>query len=129
MSYYMSKTVNGDYNAILEKTISVLKEEGFGIITEIDVKSTFREKLDVDFRNYKILGACNPQYAFKVLSKDDKVGALLPCNVIVQEIEKDVIEIFSMNPKYMLEIMGNDEIVEVAVVIGDRLQNALNRIV
>ena len=85
MTYYFSKTVRLGFDEAVSKITQALKKEGFGILTEIDVKSTLKKKLDVDFRKYRILGACNPPFAYKALQAEDKVGTMLPCNVIVQE--------------------------------------------
>jgi uncharacterized protein (DUF302 family) len=98
MNYYFNKTVNGTFEEVIEKVTKELKEEGFGILTEIDVTATLKKNLDVDFKKYRILGACNPPYAHKALLAEDKVGTMLPCNVIVQEIEKGVIEVAAVNP-------------------------------
>ena len=91
MKYYFNKTLNEDFNKVIERVTEELKNEGFGILTEIDVKETLKKKLDVDFKKYKILGACNPPYAHKALEAEDKIGTMLPCNVIVQEIEEGTV--------------------------------------
>ena len=87
MSYYFSKVLPDSFEGAIEKVTKELKEEGFGILTEIDVRETFKKKLDVDFRKYRILGACNPQMAYKAITSESKIGTMLPCNVIVQELE------------------------------------------
>ena len=84
MSYYFSKIIKGTFNQVLERVTATLKKEGFGVLTEIDVKETLKKKLDVDFHNYMILGACNPPFAYKALLAENKIGTMLPCNVIVQ---------------------------------------------
>lgn len=86
MDYYFNKTLKGNFNDIVEKVITALKAESFGVLTEIDIKETLKKKLDVNFNNYKILGACNPPYAHKALLAENKIGTMLPCNVIVQEL-------------------------------------------
>ena len=86
MSYYFAKTLSVDFENAVRRTTEALKQEGFGIITEIDVKDTFKKKINVDFRNYRILGACNPTLAHEALQLEDKVGTMLPCNVIVQDV-------------------------------------------
>ena len=88
MRYYFSKTLNVPFDRAVSRAIDELKNEGFGILTEIDVKATMKKKLDVDFRNYRILGACNPAFAHKALTAEDKIGTMLPCNVIVQELAR-----------------------------------------
>ncbi|MGB6339229.1 MAG: DUF302 domain-containing protein, partial [Candidatus Aminicenantaceae bacterium] len=89
MSYYFNKTVKGSFEEVLKKVTVSLKNEGFGILTEIDVKEALKKKMDVNFRKYKILGACNPHFAYKALQTEDKIRTMLPCNVIVQEIAEN----------------------------------------
>ena len=99
MSYYFSTTLqNISFSEAIEKVTEELKKEGFGILTEIDLKATLKKKLDVDFYNYTILGACNPPFAYKALQAEDKIGTMLPCNVIVQEKEQGIIEISAVDP-------------------------------
>ena len=98
MTYYISKIVDYSFDDALIKVQEELKKEGFGVLTEIDVQSTLKNKLNVDFRKYKILGACNPPLAHKAMKAEDKIGVLLPCNVIVQETEDKKIEVAFMNP-------------------------------
>ena len=93
MKYYIGKSVNGDFSAIVERVIDSLKAEGFGILTDIDVRATMKKKLDIDFQNYRILGACNPPLAHQALTADDKIGTMLPCNVIVQDFGGGMIEV------------------------------------
>jgi len=89
MSYYFNTTVEGNFENVVQKTIEVLQKEGFGILTDIDVAATLKKKLSVGFRKYRILGACNPPYAYKALQAEDKIGTMLPCNVIVQQIDEN----------------------------------------
>lgn len=128
MAYYFSKVTNYDFETAIEKITEELKKQGFGILTEIDVKATLKAKLDVDFRNYKILGACNPPTAFKVLTSEPNIGILLPCNAIVQERIDGVVEVAVVNPLVAMESVGNPEIVESAQDITDRLTAALDAI-
>ncbi len=100
MSYYFSKKLDLSFDEAIEKVTDALKSEGFGILTEIDVKETLKKKLDVDFRPYKILGACNPPFAHKALEAEDKIGAMLPCNVIVQQLD-DGVEIAALLQFYL----------------------------
>ena len=93
MSYYFNTTITGNFEDIVQKTTEALKKEGFGVLTDIDVTATLKKKLDVDFKKYRILGACNPPFAFKALQAEDKIGTMLPCNVIVQEIADSEIEV------------------------------------
>ncbi len=127
MNYGFSKTVDFDYESALEKVTEELKKEGFGVLTEIDVQATLKKKLNVDFKKYKILGACNPPIAHKALEMEEELGLLLPCNVIVYEKEgKTVVSIF--NPMIMTNILENDEMKPVAEEIQNRLKRVLEAI-
>jgi len=99
MNYYFNKTIKGDFEQVIEKVTQELEKEGFGVLTEINVTETLKKKLDVNFRNYRILGACNAPYAHKALKAEDKIGTMLPCNVIVQEKEAGEIEVAAVNPR------------------------------
>lgn len=122
MSYYYSKTVQGSFDEAVSKITTALKEEGFGILTEIDVKSTLKKKLDVDFRNYRILGACNPPYAYKALQAEDKIGTMLPCNVVVQETAQGNVEISAVDPAASMKAVDNPALIEIAEIIGKKLK-------
>ncbi|TXE07388.1 DUF302 domain-containing protein [Gelidibacter salicanalis] len=122
MNYYFSKTVKGTFEEVIDKVTKGLKEEGFGILTEIDIKETLKKKLDVDFKNYKILGACNPPFAHKALVAEDKIGTMLPCNVIVQEIEPGVMEVAAVNPMASMQAVENEELHEIASQITALLE-------
>jgi len=99
MKYYFSTTLrNTSFSEVIQKVTDELKKEGFGILTEIDIQATLKTKLDVDFYNYTILGACNPPFAYKALKAEDKIGTMLPCNVIVQEKEQGSIEVSAVDP-------------------------------
>ena len=98
MSYHFSKTVNDDFDTAIEKVTGELKKEGFGVLTQIDVQDTLKKKLDVDFRKYKILGACNPHFAYEALLAEDTIGTMLPCNVIVQERKDGKVEVSAVDP-------------------------------
>ena len=98
MKYYFNKITNYSFDEAIGKVTEELKKEGFGVLTEIDVTATLKKKLDVDFKNYRILGACNPPYAYKALNAEDKIGTMLPCNVIVQQISDSQVEIAAVNP-------------------------------
>lgn len=125
MSYYFSKKLNIGFEKAIEKVTEALKREGFGILTEIDVKETLKKKLDVDFRPYKILGACNPPFAYKALQAEDKVGIMLPCNVIVQERENGV-EISAVDPVASMQAIDNPKLGEIAAEIRQRLQRVID---
>jgi uncharacterized protein (DUF302 family) len=110
MSYYFSKTLPVGFDEAVQRTVQALKQEGFGIITEIDVKKTFKEKLGVDFRGYRILGACNPKLAYEALQLEDKVGTMLPCNVVVQEIGRDLTEVSAIDPVASMQAIDNPKL-------------------
>ena len=125
MTYYYSKTVRGKFDDAVSKITQALKEEGFGILTEIDVKSTLKNKLDVDFRNYRILGACNPPFAYKALQAEDKVGTMLPCNVIVQETADGGVEVAAIDPIASMKAIENPKLQEIAETIGQKLKRII----
>lgn len=127
MSYYFSKKTTLGFEEAIEKITEALKNEGFGILTEIDVKETLKKKLDVDFRPYKILGACNPPFAYKALLAEDKVGIMLPCNVIVQEKE-DGVEIAAVDPVASMQAIDNPKLGEIAGEIQQRLHRVIDSI-
>ena len=128
MKYYMSTKVNGDFDATVERVKSELAEEGFGVLSDIDVEATLQKKLDVDFRKYRILGACNPSFSHKALQAEDKLGTLLPCNVIVQEIEPNSIEVAAVDPQASMQGVSNASIETIAGEIKDRLQKVIDRL-
>ncbi len=127
MSYYIAKKTSLSYSEALAKVTEELQKEGFGVITEIDVKETLKKKLDLDFRPYVILGACNPHYAHQALELDDKIGALLPCNFIVQQTDEGS-EVFAMNPTETMSKLLGDGIKEIAEAITEKVQNVLDRL-
>lgn len=129
MSYYINKTLTGiTFEEGISKITESLKNEGFGILTEIDIRATLKKKLDVDFYNYKILGACNPPYAYKALQAEDKIGAMLPCNVIVQEKVKGEIEISAVDPIASMQAVQNPELGELADEIRNKLVKCIEAI-
>ena len=125
MDYYFTKTISCDFDQAIEKVTEELKKEGFGILTEIDVTATLKKKLDVDLYNYRILGACNPPFAYKALQAENKIGAMLPCNVILQEREAGKIEVSAVDPVASMQAVGNDALGEVADEIRGRLQKVI----
>jgi uncharacterized protein (DUF302 family) len=125
MTYYYSKTVQLGFDEAVSRITQALKEDGFGILTDIDVKSTLKKKLDVDFRNYRILGACNPPFAYKALQAEDKVGTMLPCNVIVQETADGDVEIAAIDPIASMKAIENPNLREVAEVVGQKLKTVI----
>ncbi len=124
MSYYFSKTLNLTFDEAETKVMEALKEQGFGILTEIDVQATLKKKLEIDFRPYKILGACNPPFAHEALQAEDKIGTMLPCNVILQERENGV-EVAAIDPIASMSAVNNEKVTEVAKKIHDKLQNVI----
>ncbi len=125
MSYYFNKTISGNFDDVINKVTDELKKEGFGILTEIDVKETLKKKLDVDFKKYKILGACNPPFAYEALKAEDKIGAMLPCNVIVIEQAPGQIEVAAVDPIASMQAVGNPNLGKVA----SEVQNKLRKVV
>ena len=128
MKYYTSKTVDFTYDQAIEKVTGLLKEEGFGVLTEIDVKNTLKEKLDVDFKKYKILGACNPNFAHKALQAEDKIGVMLPCNVIVEEHEDGTVEVSAVNPVASMQAVTNDDLHPIAGQVRDKLDKVIDNL-
>ncbi|MEP5254191.1 MAG: DUF302 domain-containing protein [Winogradskyella arenosi] len=128
MSYYFSKTLEGQFNDVVEKVIAALKTEQFGVLTEIDIKSTLKEKLEVNFNNYKILGACNPLSAHKALLAEDKIGTMLPCNVIVQELDSGAIEVAAVNPMASMQAVDNDDLKTIAEDISAKLKTVIEKV-
>ncbi len=128
MSYHFSKIVDLSFDKAIEHTTKILQEEGFGVLTEIDIKATLKKKLDVDFRNYRILGACNPPNAYKALQAEGHIGLMLPCNVIVQEHEDGSVEVSAVDPVASMQAIKNNELGDVATTVRDMLKKAIERI-
>ncbi len=124
MSYYFSKKLDLGFEEAIEKVTEALKGEGFGILTEIDVKETLKKKLDVDFRPYIILGACNPPFAHKALEAEDKIGTMLPCNVIVQKLD-DGVEVAAVDPVASMKAVENDQLGDIAFTIQNKLKSVI----
>ncbi len=125
MRYYFSKTLNCDFDAAVRHTTEVLKQAGFGIITEIDVKDTLKKKIGVDFRDYRILGACNPKLALEALEIEDKVGTMLPCNVVVQDIGGGRIEVAAIDPVASMRAIDNPRLRQAAAVVQAKLRDVI----
>jgi len=128
MAYHNSKIVNSTYEDAVTKVTEELKKEGFGVLTEIDVTETLKKKLNVDFRKYKILGACNPPFAYQALLMEENIGTLMPCNVIVQEKINGSVQVSVVNPMESMQIVGNQELSEIAGEISKKLLNVLKNI-
>jgi uncharacterized protein (DUF302 family) len=128
MGYHFSKTVSMDFPAAVEKVTAELKARGFGILTRIDVQQTLEAKLGVDFRPYLILGACNPPFAYRALQTEDKVGTMLPCNVIVQQRDGGTIEISAVDPVASMAAIDNAELASVAGEVREMLRAAVDAV-
>jgi uncharacterized protein (DUF302 family) len=128
MSYYFSKTLDLPFDEAVARTREALAAEGFGVITEIDIAKTLKAKLGADFRPYLILGACNPRMAHEALQIEDKVGAMLPCNVVVQDAGGGRTEVAAINPEASMQATGNPALAAKARAVGEKLQEALARL-
>lgn len=125
MAYYFNTTVSGDFDTIVEKVTQLLKNEGFGILSQIDIQQTLKNKLDVDFKKYKILGACNPPFAYQALQSEDKIGTMLPCNIIVQELAENNIEVAAINPMVSMQAVKNKQLENIAVQVSNKLEHVI----
>ena len=121
MQFYLTKPVDCDFDTAVERATAALKDQGFGILTEIDVKATLKTKLDAEFRPYKILGACNPPLAQRALEAEPYIGALLPCNVFIQQREDGQVEVGVMNPATLVPITGNSALQSVQDEVTQRI--------
>ena len=129
MKYYYSKTLVGvSFDEAEKRVTEQLKSEGFGILTEIDVSGTFKKKLDVDFKKYKILGACNPQFAYKALQAEDKAGVFLPCNIIVEEQENGNIEVSAVSPVASMMAIENKDLEKIIEEVEKKLKGVIERL-
>ncbi len=128
MSYHLSKVVALPFGAAVAATITALRNHGFGVLTEIDVQATLKKKLDVGFRPYRILGACNPTMAYQALQVEDKVGTMLPCNVIVQQREDGAVEVSAIDPVASMQAIENPELVRLAGSVRDLLRQVVEQV-
>lgn len=128
MSYYFSKILNVSFDEAIARVTEELKKEGFGILTDIDVQATLKKKLNVDFRKYRILGACNPPFAYQALQAEDKIGTMLPCNVVVQELPKGNVEIAAVDPVASMKAITNPELGEIAVEVQAKLKRVIDNL-
>ena len=128
MSYSTNKKVKGTFDEVTKKVIEELKKEGFGVISEIDLKEKFKEKLNVEFRNYKILGACNPSLAFKAIEQEKNIGTMLPCNVLIQELETGAVEVSAINPLESMSAVNNANLQAIAAEVSSKLNSVMERL-
>ena len=128
MAYYFSKTIQTTFDDAVEKVTKALSSEGFGVISEVDLHEKIKNKLGVDFKKYRILGACNPAYSYRALQAEDKIGVMLPCNVLVIEQGYDQIEIAAVTPADAMLAVDNDVVKEVASEVGEKLRKALDQV-
>ncbi|MCG8311020.1 MAG: DUF302 domain-containing protein [Cytophagales bacterium] len=128
MKYYINKTTDYQFDEAVDKITIALKDVGFGILTEIDMKATMKSKLDIDRRSYKILGACNPEFASKALEMEEKIGILLPCNVTVIEKEDGKVDVSIMDPTVAMSIVENPELEVLAAEVSEKLETVIARI-
>ena len=128
MSYYYARTVSLSFDEAIVRVTETLKAEGFGILTEIDVKETLKKKLDVDFRPYRILGACNPPFAYQALQTENHVGTMLPCNVVVQELPSGEVEIAAVDPVASMQAIDNPQLRKIAEEIRQKLRRAVDAV-
>ncbi len=125
MSYYFSKTLNVSFEEVVARVTEELKKEGFGILTDIDVQATLKKKLNADFRKYRILGACNPPFAYQALQAEDKIGLMLPCNVIVQELSEGKVEVAAIDPIVSMQAINNPLLGNVAQQVHAKLKKVI----
>ena len=128
MSYYFARTIEASFDDVVSRTREALMAEGFGVITEIDVQKTLKTKINVDFRPYLILGACNPTMAYQALQLEDNVGAMLPCNIVVQQRSEGTVEVAAIDPVASMQAIENPALTEKASEVAAKLRSALDRI-
>lgn len=128
MSYTITKILHGNFKEVISKLTEDLKKEGFGIISEVDMKDKFREKLDIDFRNYTILGACNPKLAHEAINKESRIGVMLPCNILVQETENNTIDVSAVNPLSSIGSVKNADLESIAEQVNGKLKKVIDNL-
>jgi uncharacterized protein (DUF302 family) len=126
VSYYISRLIAGPFDAAVDKVKAELKKEGFGVLTEIDVRRTLKEKLNVEFRNYRILGSCNPPFAYKALLAEAKIGLMLPCNVIVQETADGRVEVAAIDPVASMQAVQNPALEPIGLEVRAKLKRIID---
>jgi uncharacterized protein (DUF302 family) len=128
MSYYFNKEVSAPFNEVIERVMAALKQHGFGVLTDIDVRKTLKEKIGEEFRDYRILGACNPPLALRALTTEDKVGTMLPCNVIVQDLGAGKVEVAAIDPRAAMQQIGNPELAKIASEVAQKLETVIGAV-
>jgi uncharacterized protein (DUF302 family) len=128
MQYSLNKTLDMSFDDAVNRVTDELKKEGFGILSDIDVQMTLKKKLDVDFRKYRILGACNPPFAYKALQAESRIGTMLPCNVIVQETEPGKIEVSAIDPIASMQAIGNPKLKDIANQVQAKLKKVIENL-
>jgi len=128
MSYYFNKTLGVPFDEAVERVKAELKTDGFGVLTDIDVRATLKEKLGVEFRPYRILGACNPPFAYKALLAEDKIGTMLPCNVIVQELGPGRVEVAAIDPLASMAAVKNEDLGAIGLEVREKLRAVVGRL-
>ena len=128
MNYYFSKALHLSFDEAIDHVVEELKKEGFGVLTDIDVKATPKKKLDLDFRNYRILGACNPPYAHAALVAEDKIGTMLPCSVIVQETADGAVEVAAIDPIASMQAIQNPALGDIALEVQAKLRRVVENL-
>jgi uncharacterized protein (DUF302 family) len=125
MQYSIQKTVSLDFDAALARVREELKKEGFGVLTEIDIRDTMKKKLNEEFRDYRILGACNPSFAWKALQVEDRIGLMLPCNVVVQKTRQGAVEVAAIDPAASMNTVGNPQLMDIARQVQEKLTKVI----
>ncbi len=128
MNYTFTAKSKYSFDETIEEVTELLKSQGFGVLTEIDVKETLKKKLDVEFRKYRILGACNPEFAHKALQAEANIGVMLPCNVIVQETDDGIVEVSAVDPVASMQAVENSDLEPIAAEVRDRLKEVINQL-
>ncbi|WP_049947430.1 DUF302 domain-containing protein [Candidatus Halobonum tyrrellensis] len=126
MSYTMDKRVDGEFDAVVDRTTDALSDEGFGVLCDVDVRETFAKKLDEEFRRYRILGACNPELAYDALETELRLGALLPCNVVVYETDDGEVGVSAVDPETLLGVVGDADLDSIATDVRERFERVLD---
>ncbi len=124
-NYYFSKSIKGTIESVTAQVKESLKAEGFGVVTEIDMDKTLKEKIDVDFKPYRILGVCNATYAYQTLQIEENIGVFLPCKMVLKQMDENTVEVVSVNPTALMQLLGNEELTRVAIQVTEKLQNVM----